>query len=173
MKKFIISMLIGGWIITSFAQTNTNRCTDKSCTVKYCDCPECITPSSTNSPVIIDNYYYTPAPIIEIIPVQPYPYYYWVPGYWHWNNHWVWIRGCWTPRYDATWLYYQHRNHLREHNKQSPWTIPQPPVVVPPVVPPRNEIRKPIVVQPPIQKPVLPPVVQPRPSEQRGGKQNR
>jgi len=38
-----------------------------------------------------------PAPE-EVIPVAPGPDYYWAPGYWGWNDGWVWIGGRWCIR---------------------------------------------------------------------------
>jgi len=35
-----------------------------------------------------------PAPE-EVIPVAPGPDYYWTPGYWDWNDGWIWIGGGW------------------------------------------------------------------------------
>lgn len=34
-----------------------------------------------------------PAPIVEVVPVAPGPYYFWVGGHWQWNGGWVWERG--------------------------------------------------------------------------------
>ena len=34
-----------------------------------------------------------PAPIVEVIPAQPGPDFFWIGGHWHWNGGWVWVRG--------------------------------------------------------------------------------
>ncbi len=38
-----------------------------------------------------------PPPQTEVVPVAPGPDYYWAPGYWGWDNGWIWIGGCWRP----------------------------------------------------------------------------
>ncbi len=38
----------------------------------------------------------TPPPVpTEVIPVSPGPDYYWAPGYWGWDNGWIWVGGGW------------------------------------------------------------------------------
>ena len=37
-----------------------------------------------------------PAPLVEVVPVAPYPTAVWVGGYWgHDGRHWAWRRGHW------------------------------------------------------------------------------
>jgi len=43
-----------------------------------------------------------PAPA-EVIPVSPGPDYYWAPGYWGWDNGWIWIGGGWRPWFGWGW----------------------------------------------------------------------
>ena len=47
-----------------------------------------------------------PAPIAEVIPVNPYPDYVWLGGYWGWNGGWFWTSGRWGPRpfHGAAWI---------------------------------------------------------------------
>ena len=39
-----------------------------------------------------------PAPPQEVIVAAPGPGYVWVPGYYSWQGHWVWMRGAWVVR---------------------------------------------------------------------------
>lgn len=63
--------------------------------------------TSTNGPtqtVIVTQQ--PPAPLVEVIPAAPSPFYAWVPGYWSWNGTWVWIGGSWAhrPHPGAVWV---------------------------------------------------------------------
>jgi hypothetical protein len=47
-------------------------------------------------------------PIIEeVVPIGPGPGYEWIPGYWSWQDHWVWVYGTWRP-YRSAW---RHRRY--------------------------------------------------------------
>jgi hypothetical protein len=51
----------------------------------------------------------------EVIVASPGPSYYWVPGYWSWQGHWIWVRGAWTLRPHPRAVYvagrWVHRGH--------------------------------------------------------------
>ena len=52
-----------------------------------------------------------PAPV-EVITAAPGPDYYWVPGYWGWNEGWIWIGGGWGLRGGHGWGgYYGGRSY--------------------------------------------------------------
>ncbi len=42
----------------------------------------------------------------EIIIAAPSPAHVWLPGYWNWQNRWVWVPGGWAlpPRPGARWI---------------------------------------------------------------------
>jgi hypothetical protein len=46
-----------------------------------------------------------PPPQQEVIIAAPSPEYVWTPGYWHWQNGWIWIGGQWAlpPRPGMRW----------------------------------------------------------------------
>lgn len=46
-----------------------------------------------------------PPPQAEVIIAAPSPAYAWLPGYWNWQNRWVWIPGRWAlpPRPGMVW----------------------------------------------------------------------
>ena len=47
-----------------------------------------------------------PARLIEEATVAPGPSFVWVPGFWAWRGHWVWVRGRWAipPHPGAVWV---------------------------------------------------------------------
>jgi len=47
-----------------------------------------------------------PPPRAEVRPPQPSPTHVWIPGYWIWDNGWVWIQGRWErpPERAVTWV---------------------------------------------------------------------
>jgi hypothetical protein len=47
-----------------------------------------------------------PAAPAEVIIAAPGPGYCWVPGYYSWQGHWVWVRGSWVvgPHPHAVWV---------------------------------------------------------------------
>jgi hypothetical protein len=50
------------------------------------------------APTIVNEYDVVavpPPPVVEVVPVRPYPAAVWVPGYWAPVPHWVWVRGRW------------------------------------------------------------------------------
>jgi hypothetical protein len=61
-------------------------------------------PAVTNNSVVVAQA--PPAPVTEVIPVQPGPEYVWVPGYWEWRGRWVWYGGAWVlrPRPGVIWV---------------------------------------------------------------------
>jgi hypothetical protein len=54
-----------------------------------------------------------PPPPPEIIIVAPSPMHVWMPGYWNWQNRWIWIPGQWAqpPRPNPEWMEYQWRRN--------------------------------------------------------------
>jgi hypothetical protein len=54
-----------------------------------------------------------PSPQQEYIIPAPTPAHAWIPGYWNWQNRWVWIPGQWVqpPRPNAEWREHQWRHH--------------------------------------------------------------
>jgi hypothetical protein len=51
--------------------------------------------------------YEPPAPIVEAIPVCPYPDYVWIGGFWGWSGlGWYWHAGYYAPRpfHGAAWI---------------------------------------------------------------------
>jgi hypothetical protein len=47
-----------------------------------------------------------PAPIVEYVPVSPYPGYVWIGGYWGWRGGWYWNAGHYAlpPARGAAWV---------------------------------------------------------------------
>jgi hypothetical protein len=44
-----------------------------------------------------------PVAKVEVIPVSPGDEYFWIPGYWQWQqNTWVWVPGQWAVRPHST-----------------------------------------------------------------------
>lgn len=39
-----------------------------------------------------------PVAKVEVITPAPSAEYFWIPGYWKWQNGWVWVPGQWTVR---------------------------------------------------------------------------
>jgi hypothetical protein len=61
-----------------------------------------------------------PPPVpVEVIPVAPDPYYVWTPGYYSWNDGWIWIRGRYVarPRPTAIWV----GGHWARHGHSYIW----------------------------------------------------
>jgi hypothetical protein len=54
-----------------------------------------------------------PPPQQEFIIQAPTPTHAWMPGFWNWQNRWVWIPGQWVqpPRPNAEWREHQWRHH--------------------------------------------------------------
>jgi hypothetical protein len=64
-----------------------------------------------------------PPPQTEVIPPQPDLTFVWTPGFWDWQDHWVWVHGYWGPRphpgavwVQGGWVYHgNHRTWVRPH----------------------------------------------------------
>ena len=54
----------------------------------------------------------------EIIRQAPSAMHVWRPGYWNWQNRWIWIPGQWSqlPRPNAEWM--EHRWHRHEDGER-------------------------------------------------------
>jgi hypothetical protein len=55
-----------------------------------------VPPPATTGEVMVNQA--PPAPPQEVIVAAPGPGYAWVPGYYAWHGHWVWVRGSWVVR---------------------------------------------------------------------------
>jgi hypothetical protein len=50
-----------------------------------------------------------PPPQAEVVVAAPGPNYIWMPGYWSWQGHWVWVSGAYVVRP------YAHAHWVRGH----------------------------------------------------------
>ncbi|MFO1477490.1 MAG: YXWGXW repeat-containing protein [Verrucomicrobiota bacterium] len=54
-----------------------------------------------------------PPPQVEVVGKPPRPDCVWMPGFWSWDNGWVWTSGCWglPPTKDSVWVsgHWAHR----------------------------------------------------------------
>jgi len=74
------------------AQSVTTR--EKTITIERAPAPEMTVPQPP------------PPPRAEVQLPPPAPTSIWVPGYWTWNNGWVWVQGRWEqpPEHRVTWV---------------------------------------------------------------------
>lgn len=165
--KILTPFLLVGLFISCATPSRTevsctnDTCTNNVCTNLTCKCTNCThVLTVTNAPPVVVEDQVPPAPIVEVLPVCPGPEFVWIPGYWYWNNNWLWVRGCWVnrPWPNAMWLHGQWINHPYRGGHiwnngywgnpgHGPWVIPgRPPV--PPIHHPQPPVQPPIHTQP-------------------------
>ena len=75
--------------------------------------PAVFAPPQAETEIVVNEA--PPPPQKEVIIVRPGPNHVWIPGFWEWHGHWVWVGGRWEigPHPHAVWVResWVHRGH--------------------------------------------------------------